>query len=208
MEYEAGLYSRGIRYIAGIDEVGRGPLAGPVVAAAVVLPPELSIVGVDDSKKLTAKKREELFAVIVQQSLAYGIGIVDNYIIDEINILEATRKAMADAAIMADKKLLETTGSSIEHLLIDAVVLKDVGIPQTSIIKGDQLSISIAAASIIAKVTRDGMMCEFHKTYPYYAFDKNKGYGTKAHIEGISKHGICDIHRRSFLGRILGNDKR
>ena len=206
MEYEDGLRVGGIRHVAGIDEVGRGPLAGPVVAAAVVLPIDFSVAGVNDSKKLTAKKREELFTAIVQQSLAYGIGMVDNCIVDEINILEATRRAMADAVRAADKKLLETAGASIEHLLIDAVSLKDVKIPQTSIIKGDEKSVSIAAASIIAKVTRDRMMCEFHKVYPGYGFDKNKGYGTKAHFEGIAKHGICEIHRISFLRRILEND--
>ena len=203
MEYENELYGRGVRYIAGIDEVGRGPLAGPVTAAAVILPADFSVPGVDDSKKLTARKRESLFDVIVEHSLAYGIGMIDNYIIDEINILEATRRAMKAAVCEAGARLGEKYGASLEHLLIDAVALKDVEIPQTSIIKGDTLSVSIAAASIIAKVTRDRLMCGYHEMYPYYGFDRNKGYGTKAHYEGISKHGICEIHRRSFLRRVI-----
>jgi len=205
MEYESELSVSGVRYIAGIDEVGRGPLAGPVVAAAVVLPADFSVTGVNDSKKLTAKKRESLFSAISQQSLAYGIGIVDNYTIDEINILEATKKAMKAAVEAANKRLMETAGSQIGHLLIDAITLKDVNIPQTGIIKGDERSVSIAAASIIAKVTRDMMMCEFHKIYPDYGFDKNKGYGTKGHFENISKYGICEIHRKSFLRRRFGD---
>ena len=201
-KYEEELYSRGVYCIAGIDEVGRGPLAGPVTAAAVVLPPDFSVPGVDDSKKLTARKRESLFDEIIEHSLAYGIGMIDNYIIDEINILEATKRAMKTALYEADARLRETRGTSVEHLLIDAVALKDVEIPQTNIIKGDTLSVSIAAASIIAKVTRDRLMCEYHEMYPYYGFDRNKGYGTKFHYEGISKHGICEIHRKSFLRRI------
>ena len=201
-EYEYELYGRGVYFIAGIDEVGRGPLAGPVTAAAVVLPADFSVPGVDDSKKLTAKKREALFDAIVEQSLAYGIGMIDNQVIDEINILEATKIAMKDAVCEADGHLRQKQGVSIEHLLIDAVTLKDVGIPQTNIIKGDTLSVSIAAASIIAKVTRDRLMCEYHEMYPHYGFDRNKGYGTKAHYEGIFKYGICDIHRKSFLRRL------
>ena len=196
--YEDELHGRGVRYIAGVDEAGRGPLAGPVVAAAVILPTDFSVLGVDDSKKLTAKKREELFSVISERSLAWGIGVIDNAVIDEINILEATKMAMK-AAIEEAGRNLGAAGGAIGHLLIDAVALKDVEIPQTSIIKGDAKSVSIAAASIMAKVTRDRMMDGFHMEYPHYGFDKNKGYGTKAHYEGIAKCGICEIHRRSFL---------
>ena len=206
-EYENSLHSRGICFIAGVDEAGRGPLAGPVVAAAAVLPFDFFSEGVDDSKKLTAKKREELFERVTKQSLAYGIGIIDNYIIDEINILEATKKAMAEAIEDAARKLLNTNRPAIEHLLLDAIVLKDVLIPQTSIIKGDAKSVSIAAASIAAKVTRDRLMFEYHKIYPCYGFDKNKGYGTKEHYENLAKHGICDIHRKSFLKTFFSKEK-
>jgi len=198
-QYEVALYNKGICYIAGVDEAGRGPLAGPVVAAAVVLPKDFSVLGINDSKKLTEKKRETYFEIIMEQSLAYGIGIVDHFMIDEINILEATKRAMKQAIVEMEQNLMKSQGVSIEHLLLDAVALKDVDTPQTSIIKGDAKSISIAAASILAKVSRDRMMDEFHEQYPHYGFNKNKGYGTKAHYEGISKHGICVIHRRSFL---------
>jgi ribonuclease HII len=190
-QMEEELYAEGIRYIAGIDEVGRGPLAGPVVAAAVVLPPDFSVLGVDDSKKLTGKRREELYILITECALAYGIGIVDNNVIDEINILEATKLAM--------KQAVEELSKKPEYILIDALTLKDVSIPQKGIIKGDSLSLSIAAASIVAKVTRDRMMDDYHKEYPHYAFDSNKGYGTKAHYEGIDCHGLCKLHRKSFL---------
>ncbi|MCL1982184.1 MAG: ribonuclease HII [Clostridiales bacterium] len=199
-EYEEELLRNGVRYIAGIDEVGRGPLAGPVVAAAVVLPADFSVQGVNDSKKLTAKKREELFPLILGQALAWGIGAVDNLTIDRINILEATKAAMRMAACEAGANLAARCGAGVEHLLIDAVALKSVGIPQTSIIRGDEKSVSIAAASIVAKVARDSMMVGFHSVYPHYCFDRNKGYGTKAHYEGIERFGICEIHRRSFLG--------
>jgi len=198
-QYEAEIYSKGIFCIAGVDEVGRGPLAGPVVAATLVLPNDFSVLGINDSKKLTEKKREELYDVIMEQSLACGIGIVDNFVIDEINILEATKRAMSLAVREAGQKLMKNRGARIEHILIDAITLKDIEIPQTNIIKGDEKSVSIAAASIIAKVTRDRMMDDFHEKYPYYLFKKNKGYGTKAHYQGISEHGICEIHRRSFL---------
>jgi len=202
-EYEEALYKRGVCYIAGVDEAGRGPLAGPVVAAAVVLPIDFSVADVDDSKKLPAKKREALFELILDQALAFGIGSVDNFIIDDINILEATKLAMKAALTEAGEKLLFKKKAGIEHALIDAVKLEGLLTPQTSIIKGDQKSVSIAAASIIAKVTRDRMMDEFHEKFPYYGFDKNKGYGTKAHYEGIEKYGICEIHRKSFLKNVL-----
>ncbi len=161
--------------------------------------------GVDDSKKLSEKKREELFDKIREKALAVGIGMCDNRVIDEINILEATKKAMAEAIRDADSQLEEKglSPEGTEHLLIDAVSLKDVDKPQTSIIKGDAKSLSIAAASIIAKVTRDRLMAEYHRQYPYYGFDTNKGYGTKAHYEGIDKYGITPIHRKTFLKNIL-----
>ena len=203
--YENELRAEGIRYIGGVDEVGRGPLAGPVSAACVVLPEDFDVLGVDDSKKLSEKKREELFDKIREKALAVGIGMCDNRVIDEINILEATKKAMAEAIRDADSQLEEKglSPEGTEHLLIDAVSLKDVDKPQTSIIKGDAKSLSIAAASIIAKVTRDRLMAEYHRQYPYYGFDTNKGYGTKAHYEGIDKYGITPIHRKTFLKNIL-----
>ncbi|MBE6032689.1 MAG: ribonuclease HII [Clostridiales bacterium] len=189
--YERELYSRGIKAVAGIDEVGRGPLAGPVVAAAVILPEDFHILGVDDSKKLSEKKREELFTQITETALAWSVGIVEPEVIDEINILEATKKAMKEAV----------AGLEIqpEYLLLDAVELKDLDIPQTPLIKGDSLSRSIAAASIVAKVIRDRMMVDYDAQYPGYAFASNKGYGTAAHYEGLKAQGMTPIHRRSFL---------
>lgn len=201
--YERQLRAGGIRYIAGVDEVGRGPLAGPVITACVVLPEDFDVLGVDDSKKLSEKKREELYDKILSKAVACGIGMCDNHVIDEINILEATKKAMTEAVMNADAMLREKCGSGIEHILIDALTLRGVEIPQTGLIKGDANSLSIAAASIIAKVTRDRMMTEYAKEYPYYAFESNKGYGTKAHYQGIAEHGITDIHRKSFLKNIL-----
>lgn len=191
MEFERKLYSKGIQYVAGVDEVGRGPLAGPVVAAAVILPADFDLLYVDDSKKLSEKKREELYQGIIDRAIAYNIGIVDNFVIDEINILEATKMAM--------KSAIEGLIPKPEHLLIDGMTLNGLELPQTGIIKGDGLSTSIAAASIIAKVTRDRMMQEYHEQFPCYDFVSNKGYGTKAHYQGISLHGLCHLHRRSFL---------
>ena len=198
-EYENKLRERGIKYIAGVDEVGRGPLAGPVVTACVVLPEDFDVLGVDDSKKLSEKKREELFDAIKERAIAIGIGIRDNNRIDEINILEATKEAMAEAIENADADLRAKQDKGIEHILIDALTLKNVDIPQTGIVKGDAKSLSIAAASIIAKVTRDRMMVEFAEVYPGYAFEKNKCYGTKAHYDGLHAQGMTPIHRRSFL---------
>lgn len=186
-------------YIAGIDEAGRGPLAGPVVAACVILPRDFDVMGVDDSKKLSEKRREELFDKITAKALAYGVGIADNDVIDEINILQATKEAMKAALNEADQKLMEKTGKGVGCVLLDAVELKDVNLPQSPIVKGDSKSLSIAAASIIAKVTRDRIMLDYHVQYPFYGFDKNKGYGTKIHYEGLYKHGVTPIHRRTFL---------
>jgi len=192
--FEEERYLSGCRYIAGVDEVGRGPLAGPVVAAAVVLPRDFDVLGVDDSKKLSEKRREELFEQIRQKALAIGLGVVDHSTIDDINILQATKRAM-------EKALEECAGvlASIDHILIDALTLENVPIPQTAIVKGDAKSVSIAAASIIAKVTRDRMMAEYDAHYPGYAFGSNKGYGTAAHYEGLHRQGLCPIHRRTFL---------
>ncbi len=201
--FEKELRAKGLKYIAGIDEVGRGPLAGPVVSACVVLPEDFDVLGVDDSKKLSEKKREELFDKILSEALAWGVGMCDNNIVDEINILNATKRAMVSAVAKADENLRENRGAQIQHLLIDALTLDELELPQTGIIKGDAKSVSIAAASIVAKVTRDRMMVEYAKEYPYYAFESNKGYGTKAHYEGISRHGITPIHRKTFLKNIL-----
>ncbi len=198
-KFEDQLYKEGKKYIGGIDEVGRGPLAGPVLAAAVILPEDFDVLGIDDSKKLSEKKRELLSKEIKERAVAYGIELCEPGEIDKINILEATKKAMKKAIEELEKNLYEKTGKPIDHLLIDAVELKDIDISQTSIIKGDSNSISIAAASIIAKVARDEIMKEAHKEFSNYAFDKNKGYGTKTHYEGIREHGICPIHRKSFL---------
>ena len=206
-EYERKLHAEGISYIAGVDEVGRGPLAGPVVTACVVLPEDFSVLGVDDSKKLSEKKREQLYGQIKEHAVAWGIGMRDNQIIDKINILEATKEAMKDAIIETDLMLAQKTGGHIEHILIDALTLKNVEIPQTGLVKGDSKSLSIAAASILAKVTRDRMMMEYHQEYPGYAVDSNKGYGTKAHYEGIFANGITPIHRQSFLKNLQEKKK-
>ncbi len=213
-QYENALYEKGIQYIAGVDEVGRGPLAGPVVSVAVVLPRDFNILGVDDSKKLSPKKREELYEQIKEAVVAYGVGCVDNETIDRINILEATKLAMKDALRELEGKLRDHLGEDwkkltgdedrqkpccIQHVLIDALTLKDVPIEQTAIIHGDETSLSIAAASILAKVTRDRMMKEYHAIYPDYAFDCNKGYGTRAHYDGIQRKGLCPLHRKTFV---------
>lgn len=189
-EYERALYNEGIEYIAGVDEVGRGPLVGPVVTACVVLPKGYTLEGLTDSKKLSEKKREHFYDIIMKESLGVGIGIKDEKVIDEVNIYEATKLAMYEA--------INNTNCKIEHVLIDAMKLEDLSIPSTSIIKGDLLSISIAAASVIAKVTRDRMMDELDKKYPEYEFKKNKGYPTKAHREAIEKYGIIKEHRKTF----------
>ena len=200
---EAELHAKGYRYIAGVDEVGRGPLAGPVVTAAVVLPEDFDVLGVDDSKKLSEKRREELYDQIIEKCLAYGIGMADHKVIDEINILQATKKAMRDAVAACDLQLRVKAGgasdASIDFVLLDAVNLEGLDKPQHAVVKGDAKVLAIAAASIVAKVTRDRMMVDFAKEYPWYAFEKNKGYGTAAHYEGIRAHGTCPIHRMTFL---------
>ena len=189
--------------IGGVDEVGRGPLAGPVVTACVVLPDYFDVLGVDDSKKLSLKKREELYEVILDKALAVGIGMCDNQVIDEINILEATKRAMAESIEKADKMLQKRDLGSLDHVLIDAVKLTGISQTQTNIIKGDATSLSIAAASIVAKVTRDRMMMAYAEVYPWYGFESNMGYGTKKHYEGINAHGITPIHSKTFLKGIV-----
>ena len=185
--------------LAGIDEAGRGPLAGPVVAGCVVLNLNYEIYFLNDSKKLSEKKRELLYDEIINNSFAYGIGIVDNYTIDKINILEATHVAMKNAYINCNKMYFEKFKKNIDCLLVDAINIKNINVLQIPIIKGDMKSVSIAAGSIIAKVYRDNLMLEYDKKFPQYNFKKNKGYGTKEHIENIKKFGICEIHRHSFL---------
>jgi ribonuclease HII len=188
---EAELRAKGYKAIAGVDEVGRGPLAGPVVAAAVIMPEDFDIPGIDDSKKLSEKKRDELYEIIKEKAVAYSIGIVDHEVIDEVNILQATKLAM--------KKAIEELPVKPDYILFDAVKIEGIDAPQEAIIKGDAKVLAIAAASIIAKVTRDRMMVEYANEYPWYAFEKNKGYGTKAHYEGIAAKGTCPIHRMTFL---------
>ena len=189
LNYEKSLYARGIELIAGVDEVGRGPLAGPVVAAAVILPKLCKIKGLNDSKKIPKSKHEAIYNQVMKEAVAVGIGIKDNYVIDDVNIYEATKLAMIEA--------IEKLNPQPEHLLIDAMNL-DLPIEQTSIIKGDANSLSIAAASIAAQVTRDKMMADYEQEFPGYAFAKNAGYGTKEHLSGIDKFGVTPIHRRSF----------
>ena len=193
-KFEKPLYENGIKYVAGIDEVGRGPLAGPVVTCAMVLRPDVLIEGVNDSKKVSEKNREKLFDIIIDNCISYGIGMANEKVIDSINILNATKEAMKEA--LANLKVTP------EHLLIDALEL-GINIPTTPLIKGDAFSISIAAASIIAKVTRDRMMVAYDEIYPEYGFARNKGYGTSEHVAALKKYGPCPIHRMSFIQGIL-----
>lgn len=189
LSYEKELYKQGLTLIAGVDEVGRGPLAGPVVAAAVILPKDCKIRGLNDSKKISKKKHLEIFQVVQEQALAIGIGIMDNQVIDQVNIYEATKLAMKEA--------ISQLSLQPEHLLIDAMKL-ELPISQTPIIKGDANSLSIAAASIVAKVTRDNIMKDYDNQYPGYDFTANAGYGTAKHLEGLDKLGVTPIHRTSF----------
>lgn len=189
LAYEKECYARGMELIAGVDEVGRGPLAGPVVAAAVILPKACKIPGLNDSKKIPKSKHKEIYEDVLQNAIAIGIGVKDNQVIDQVNIYEATKLAMMEAIGQLEPQP--------QHLLIDAMKL-DLPIPQTSIIKGDANSLSIAAASIVAKVTRDQMMEKFDREYPGYDFAQNAGYGTAKHLAGLDKLGVTPIHRRSF----------
>ena len=189
LAYEKELYAQGIDLIAGVDEVGRGPLAGPVVAAAVILPKACKIPGLNDSKKIPKSKHKAIYEAVLQNAIAIGIGVKDNHVIDQVNIYEATKLAMMEAIGQLEPQP--------QHLLIDAMKL-DLPISQTSIIKGDANSLSIAAASIVAKVTRDQMMEEFDCEYPGYDFTQNAGYGTANHLAGLDQLGVTPIHRRSF----------
>jgi ribonuclease HII len=193
-EYERKCYEDGYIHVAGIDEVGRGPLAGPVVAAAVILGEGVVIPGVNDSKKLSEAKREYLYEEIKAKALAIGVGMAEVELIDEINILNATYAAM--------KRAIHSLSIQPDYILLDAVTLKDVDIPQKGIIKGDTLSLSIAAASIIAKVERDRLISSYDSIYPEYKFSKHKGYGTKEHMDCIRRLGLLPVHRRSFTKNI------
>ena len=195
-KYEENLYNEGLKYICGIDEAGRGPLAGPVVVASVIMPADSMIEGVNDSKKVSEKKREKLYDQILEEAISYGVGIVGQDEIDEINILNATKKGLT----MSLKELTVKP----DLIIVDALTHIDtMGIPYESIIKGDAKCYSISAASIIAKVTRDRIMREWDKVYPEYGFEKHKGYGTSAHIEAIKKYGLCPIHRKSFTTHFI-----
>ncbi len=195
-QIEDTLYAQGYQMICGIDEAGRGPLAGPVCAAAVILPPHVQIPGLDDSKKLSDKKRRELFPVIREKAVAYGVAFASEGEIDEINILQATFLAM--------RRAVEGMNLKPDYVLIDGNQETDVGAPVKTIVHGDGLSASIAAASILAKVTRDDYMTEMAEKYPQYGFEIHKGYGTKAHRQAILQNGPCEIHRRSFLKKLYG----
>lgn len=193
LTYENKALQEGYSFIAGVDEAGRGPLAGPVVAAAVILPKGLLIEGVNDSKKLSEAKREALFDIIKEKALTYGIAIVDEKCIDEINILNATKKAMTEA--------INQLNPAPDCILLDAVRLENISAKQVPIVKGDSLSLNIAAASILAKVTRDRIIKEYDNKYPEYGFADHKGYGTPQHISAIKKFGLCPIHRLSFINK-------
>lgn len=196
LEIENSLYAEGFQMICGVDEAGRGPLAGPVCAAAVILPRGLEIPGLNDSKKLTDKKRRELMPIIKEQAIAYGIGFASEQEIDEINILQATYLAM--------QRAIDQLEGKADFALIDGNRAKDFGLPVRTVVKGDSLSASIAAASVLAKVTRDDVMLELAKEYPQYGFEVHKGYGTRQHYDALTRYGHCKIHRLSFLKKFYG----
>lgn len=197
-EIEDSFYTQGYKVICGVDEAGRGPLAGPVCAAAVILPEHLEIPGLTDSKKLTDKKRRALFPVIQEQAIAFGIGFASEQEIDEVNILQATFLAM--------RRAMEQMKVRPDLALIDGNRETDFGLPVRTVIKGDSLSLNIAAASVLAKVSRDDVMLRLAETYPAYGFDIHKGYGTRAHYEALEKFGPCPIHRKSFLKKFYGRE--
>ena len=203
---EEELYLKGTTSIAGIDEAGRGPLAGPVVVACVVMPRDSMIEGVNDSKKVSEKKREKLYDLIIEEALGYGVGIISQEEIDRINILNATKEGLTTAIKELERDLKEKNRNfdKPEIILVDALTKIDTDhIPYKSIIKGDAKSYSIAAASIIAKVTRDRIMRQWAEVYPMYGFEKHKGYGTAMHISAIKEYGLCPLHRRSFVKNIV-----
>ena len=193
---EQAHFDKGVKIICGVDEAGRGPLAGPVCAAAVILPPNAEIPGLNDSKKLSDKKRRELYPIIKEQAIAYGIAFADHSEIDEINILQATYLAM--------ERAINQLAVKPELALIDGNRAKDFGIPVETVVHGDSLSASIAAASVLAKVTRDDYMLQMAEKYPGYDFEIHKGYGTKAHYASLTEKGPCEIHRMSFLKKFYG----
>ncbi len=199
LEIEDELYKKGYKTICGVDEAGRGPLCGPVVAAAVILKQDDMIEGVNDSKKISPKKREELYDVIMEKALAVGVGIKGVDVIENVNILNATKLAMKEA--------IQNLKIKPEYVLIDGNQMIDIDIKEQTVVSGDAKSESIAAASIIAKVTRDRMLIEYDKKYPEYGFKNHKGYGTKAHIEAIKKYGLTPIHRKSFCTKFIKEDK-
>lgn len=195
-QIEEDIYNTGVEYICGIDEAGRGPLAGPVVVACVIMPKDSMIEGVNDSKKVSEKKREALYDKILEEAIAYGVGIVDEKEIDKINILNATKEGLTNS--------LKELSVKPDRILVDALTgIDTLGIPYTSVIKGDAKCYSIAAASIIAKVTRDRIMRQWDEVYPQYGFEKHKGYGTSAHMQAIREYGLTPIHRRSFTKNII-----
>lgn len=199
-EIESGLYAKGFKFIAGIDEAGRGPLAGPVFAAAVILPPNAEIEGINDSKKLSAKKRDALFEIIKETAVAYAIEQVDQNVIDDINIKQATSLAMHNA--------LEKLGTAADYVIIDGNDNIPYDIPYEYVVKGDAKSQSVAAASILAKVSRDRFMVSLADKYPEYRFEKHKGYGTKEHMEAIRKYGVSEVHRKTYMtAKVLGIEK-
>lgn len=202
LNYEKELYKKGYKLIGGVDEAGRGPLVGPVVAACVILPINYSCPGLNDSKQLTEKKREKLYDIIMKDAISVGVGVVDNKKIDEINILEASRLAM--------KLAIDNMDIKPDYVLSDAMKLTNIDIPYQDIIHGDALSLSIAAGSVIAKVTRDRMMYELDKKYPEYGFAKHKGYPTKLHMDNLKKYGVLDIYRFTYkpVSDLINNDKR
>lgn len=190
LEFESGIWSGGAEWIAGVDEAGRGPLAGPVVAAAVVFPKHVFLDGVNDSKKIRPRQREILYDLIRSRAAAVGVGVADEREIDRINILQATYRAMRSAIL--------NLSVAPDHVLVDGRAIPEIAVPQTAIVKGDQKSFTIAAASIVAKVTRDRIMVEYDGQFPQYGFARHKGYGTRLHVDAIRKHGPCELHRRSF----------
>lgn len=197
-QIEQSWFDKGIKLICGVDEAGRGPLAGPVCAAAVILPPNLEIPGLNDSKKLSDKRRRELYPLIMEQAVAYGIALVDHKTVDEINILQATYLAMHQA--------IEKLAVKPELALVDGNRSGDFGVDVQTVVHGDSLSASIAAASVLAKVTRDDYMLNIAEEYPGYGFEIHKGYGTKAHYEALRERGVCPIHRLTFLKKFYGQE--
>ncbi len=195
LKFERLLWQQGLTHVAGVDEAGRGPLAGPVVAAAVIFPEEFFLAGVDDSKKLSHDRRAQLYPQILANCRSYGVGIVSVAEIDQINIYQA--------AMLAMRQALDQLSPAAQHVLVDGRRNPKIDLPQTSIIKGDALSFTIGAASIIAKVTRDRLMLDYHRAFPQYGFDQHKGYATRSHLAALQQHGPCEIHRRSFRPKAL-----